>query len=111
MSTTDIKNITILKEIPFVIPFTDRVRILQKLIEKDKQSNYGEGHHFMIAGSTIDIVIRRNFIYEDAFEKLSFENEPDIKKHIRVQLKNAVGLDEAGIDGGGIGREFISKRE
>lgn len=109
MSTADIKNITILKEIPFVIPFTDRVRILQKLIEKDKQSNYGESHHFMIPGSTIDLVIRRNYIYEDAFEKLSFENEPDIKKHIRVQLKNAVGLEEAGIDGGGVGREFISE--
>lgn len=129
MSTKDIKNITILKEIPFVIPFTDRVKILHSLIEKDKQvslnfflksfakkinlnfilQNYGESHHFMIPGSTIDIVIRRNYIYEDAYEKLSYENEPDMKKHIRVQLKNAVGLDEAGIDGGGLGREFLTE--
>lgn len=109
MSTTDIKNITILKEIPFVIEFTDRVRILHKLIDNDKQSNYGESHHFMMPGSTIDISIRRNYIYEDAFEKLSFDNEPDIKKHIRVQLRNAVGLDEAGIDGGGISREFVTE--
>lgn len=35
--------------------------------------------------------------------------EPDLKKRIRVHLLNAHGLDEAGIDGGGIFREFLSE--
>ncbi|KAI4904108.1 hypothetical protein NFI96_007804, partial [Prochilodus magdalenae] len=34
---------------------------------------------------------------------------PDLKKRIRVHLLNAHGLDEAGIDGGGIFREFLSE--
>lgn len=35
--------------------------------------------------------------------------EPDLKKRIRVHLLNAHGLDEAGIDGGGIFREFLNE--
>ena len=35
--------------------------------------------------------------------------EPNLKLKIRVLMKNASGLDEAGIDGGGIFREFLSE--
>lgn len=35
--------------------------------------------------------------------------EPNLKLKMRVQLMNAAGLDEAGIDGGGIFREFLSE--
>lgn len=38
-----------------------------------------------------------------------FPAEPDLKKRIRVHLLNAHGLDEAGIDGGGIFREFLNE--
>lgn len=109
LSTTEIRNITILQEIPFVITFHDRVKILQSLMIKDKESNIGERHHFLVPGTSIDIMIRRNFIYEDAFDKLSPENESDLKKPIRVQLVNAAGLDEAGVDGGGLFREFLGE--
>lgn len=36
-------------------------------------------------------------------------SEPDLKKRTRVHLLNAHGLDEAGIDGGGIFREFLNE--
>ena len=35
--------------------------------------------------------------------------EPNLKLKLRVQLVNAAGLDEAGIDGGGIFREFLNE--
>lgn len=35
--------------------------------------------------------------------------EPNLKLHMRVRLQNFAGLDEAGIDGGGIFREFLSE--
>ncbi len=35
--------------------------------------------------------------------------EPNLKLKIQVQLMNFAGLDEAGIDGGGLFREFISE--
>lgn len=109
LSTTEIRNVTILQEVPFVVPFIDRVKVFQALMNKDKEDSRGDRHHFHMHGSTIDVSIRRNYIYEDAYDKLSLENEPDMKKPIRVQLMNVVGLDEAGIDGGGIFREFLSE--
>lgn len=48
-------------------------QILQKLINKDKEENQGDVHHFL-SGPNINVSIRRNYIYEDAFEKLSPEN-------------------------------------
>lgn len=35
--------------------------------------------------------------------------EFDLKKRIRVYLFNVYGLDEVGIDGGGIFREFLNE--
>lgn len=35
--------------------------------------------------------------------------EPNLRLRMRVRLLNAVGLDEVGIDGGGIFREFLSE--
>ena len=55
----------------------------------------------------IDLLVRRNYIYGDFFERLSRDNEPNLRLKIRVQLVNTAGLDEAGIDGGGLFREFI----
>lgn len=109
MSINEIRHITILQEMPFLIPFTDRVQILRLLINRDKEQAHGNAHFFLLSHSIISVTIRRNYLYEDAFEKLSFENQPDIKKHVRVQMVNEIGLDEAGIDGGGIFREFLSQ--
>uniref|UniRef100_A0A2C9KEQ7 Ubiquitin-protein ligase E3C n=1 Tax=Biomphalaria glabrata TaxID=6526 RepID=A0A2C9KEQ7_BIOGL len=108
LANRDVRNLVILTELPFVVSFLDRVKILQNLIIVDKQEHQGDLINFGI-GPSIVINIRRNFIYEDAFEKLSPENEPNLKRKMRVSLLNAAGLDEAGIDGGGIFREFLSE--
>ncbi|XP_061191365.1 ubiquitin-protein ligase E3C-like [Saccostrea echinata] len=108
LSNTDVKNLVILTELPFVVSFEERVKILQKLIQNDREENQGDAHNFL-TGPSINVSIRRNYIYEDAYDKLSPENEPNLKLKMRVQLMNAAGLDEAGIDGGGIFREFLSE--
>jgi ubiquitin-protein ligase E3 C len=48
-------------------------QILQKLIQNDREENQGDTHHFL-SGPSITVMIRRNYIYEDAFDKLSPEN-------------------------------------
>ncbi|XP_062900489.1 ubiquitin-protein ligase E3C isoform X1 [Mobula hypostoma] len=105
LSVAEERHLAILTELPFVVPFEERVKIFQRLIIADKQEVQGEGP--LLDG--INVIIRRNYIYEDAYDKLSPENESDLRKRIRVHLLNAHGLDEAGIDGGGIFREFLNE--
>ena len=64
---------TILKELPFTIPFQERVVVFQNMVYKDKMIHRGLSSHFF-DGSEIRIGVRRNYLYEDAFEKLSLEN-------------------------------------
>ena len=130
LSTREVRTQAILREIPFVFSFTDRVKMWQNWILNDKMQQQGESN--FLRGPSIQVMIRRNYIYEDAFDKLSLENgklfqysgsffisisiifflsslEPNLRWKMRVQLTNAVGLDEAGVDGGGIFREFLSE--
>ncbi|XP_001607965.1 ubiquitin-protein ligase E3C [Nasonia vitripennis] len=108
LSTKEVRTLTLLREIPFVVPFNERVIVFQSLINRDKCEQQGELTHFM-QGPSIHISVRRNYLYEDAFDKLSPENEPEMRLKMRVQLVNAVGLEEAGVDGGGLFREFLSE--
>jgi hypothetical protein len=69
-SVTELRLLTILQQIPFVISFDTRVQVLNLLIQQNK-SEQQQGADFLQNGSTINIRIRRDYIYEDAFEKLS----------------------------------------
>lgn len=106
MSTKQMRSITILRGIPFVVPFNERVNILQGLLAADKLKSQGEN---FLTGPSLHIKVRRSHLYEDSFDKLSPENEPDLKPKLKVQMVNQMGLEEAGIDGGGIFREFLSE--
>lgn len=108
LSTKQIRSITILREIPFVVEFNRRVSIFQGLLATDKLRSQGDLQGFL-QGPSINILVRRYHLYEDAFDKLSIENEPDLRPRFRVQLVNITGLEEAGIDGGGVFREFLSE--
>ena len=108
LTAKEVRTLTLLREIPFVVPFNNRVVAFQSLIYRDKTEQQGELTHFM-QGPSIQISVRRNYLYEDAFEKLSPENEPELRLKMRVQLFNTAGLEEAGVDGGGLFREFLSE--
>lgn len=62
-----------------------------------------------LQGPQTHLTVRRTHLYEDAFDKLSPENEPNLRTRFRVQMINEHQLEEAGIDGGGIFREFLSE--
>jgi hypothetical protein len=50
----------------------------------------GDANTYMREQS-VNIMVRRNYIYEDAFEKLSPENEPNLRLKMRVHLINVAG--------------------
>jgi hypothetical protein len=49
------------------------IQILQKLLHLDQIQEQRDSRHFSV-GPMINITVRRNYLYEDAFEKLSPEN-------------------------------------
>ncbi|XP_031629740.1 ubiquitin-protein ligase E3C [Contarinia nasturtii] len=108
LSTKQVRSITILREIPFVVPFNTRVGIFQGLLAADRLRAQGDQQSFL-QGPSIQLVVRRSHLYEDAFDKLRQENEPDLRARFRVQMINNIGLEEVGIDGGGVFREFLSE--
>lgn len=73
MSTKQIRSITILREIPFVVAFSKRVNILQGLVAADKMRIQGHLQAFL-QGPSIMLTVRRTHLYEDAYDKLRPEN-------------------------------------
>lgn len=108
LSTKEVRLATVLREMPYVISFSQRVLVFHSVVGRDKDDHQGDRVNFL-QGKAIHVHIRRNFIYEDAFDHLSQDNEPNLKLKMRVMLVNAAGLDEAGIDGGGLFREFLNE--
>ena len=85
----------LLKRVPFAVPFETRVRIFHEKVQADRRD------HQAADGRGRWLRIRRNFLFEDAMERM----EPlgaDIKDRLRVQFVDIHGIEEAGIDGGGL---------
>jgi len=64
---------------PFSIPFSDRVRVWNQLLNNDKDEN--DPNRMLYRE---EIQIRRNYIYEDAYKKLSRQNGKDTKSSIQM---------------------------
>jgi len=110
LSLNTIKELYLLHSVPFIVPFGERVSIFHDILEEDAQQVRGGHAGWSQPGSsnTIKASIRREYIYEDAYAQLTESVAPNMKNRIMVQLINYSGLDEAGVDGGGLFREFLA---
>lgn len=70
-----------------------------------RQEVQGTLQDFLL-GPSISVTARRGRLYPDAFTDLA---SADLRMKLRVRLINEQGLDESGIDGGGLFREFLSE--
>lgn len=68
LSAAENRLLIILNEAPFLINFDNRILIWQRLLENDKANRE------VAANPRDHIQIRRSLLYEDAYEKLSYEN-------------------------------------
>eukprot|EP00795_Rhopilema_esculentum_P004622 gene4622-20896_t len=109
ISALTARSMAILRHIPFSVPFLQRVQIFQRILNQDKDDSHDPAADLSMRNPSSFITVNRKYLYQDAYDQLSQERAPDIKKKIRVKMINAQGLDEAGIDGGGIFREFMSQ--
>ncbi|DBA00336.1 TPA: hypothetical protein N0F65_001531 [Lagenidium giganteum] len=86
-------------EMPYGVPFPDRVRLFQSIVQADKVNHQGEGT------IVYRIRIRRGAFLEDGLRKLN-AIKSDMKKRINVIFINEFGTEETGIDAGGLFKEF-----
>ncbi|CAN4115282.1 unnamed protein product [Withania somnifera] len=92
----------ILKQAPFLVPFTSRAKIFTSQLAAARERN---GSQVLFARHRFRI--RRDHILEDAFNQLNALSEEDLRGPIRVTFVNELGVEEAGIDGGGIFKDFM----
>ncbi|VFQ60995.1 unnamed protein product [Cuscuta campestris] len=92
----------ILKQAPFLVPFTSRAKIFNFKLASSRERN---GSQAVFARTKLKI--RRDHILEDSFDQLNKLSDDDLRGLIRVTFINEFGVEEAGIDGGGIFKDFM----
>ncbi|KAF9009589.1 hypothetical protein BDQ17DRAFT_1388399 [Cyathus striatus] len=103
-------RLSILNNIPFALPFSTRVSIFRHFVANDMMSHgYSLGTRGwrlgMMGGGRHQVMIRRGSVAEDGFNKLS---EADLKGQVEITFVDQFGEAEAGIDGGGVFKEFLT---
>lgn len=94
----------ILAECPFFIDFLDRVQLLRQIFRNEGGLDEMHGLH------GVRVQIRRACLVEDGltvFRQLKAENK--LKERLRITFINKEGLEEAGVDGGGVYKEFLNQ--
>ncbi|CAN8254660.1 unnamed protein product [Cochlearia groenlandica] len=92
---------------PHVFPFDERVHVFREFISMDKASRKMAGEVDAPGARSIEIVIRRGHVVEDGFQQLNSIGSK-LKSSIHVSFVNDSGLPEAGLDYGGLSKEFLT---
>lgn len=95
-----------------LVPFIERVRVFQSIVmsERLKIGNDESMSGILFGGMSRDrfVTVHRGHVLEDAFAELGVRrSDVDVKKRIRISFVNDFGENEAGIDGGGMFKEFL----
>lgn len=98
----------ILITMPQVLSFNERVQLFQKLLEDGKTQLGDIRDEFSRA---FQVRVKRNEIVDNSFEffqEVCNTMSPSaLKGRIKVTFINEQGLEEAGIDGGGVFKEYV----
>ena len=121
-SFRDAKMARVLTCIPQSLPFDRRVKLFHSLLKADKLKTQNEAMQYRraVAGRMFDgedatfdflpareqVQIHRTNLYSDSMQKLNALG-PRLKRKVQVSFINQHGVAEAGIDGGGVFKEFL----
>lgn len=84
-----------------------RVQMFREFVKLDKVSRRVAGELSGPGAGSIDIVVRRDHIIEDGYKQLNFLGSR-LKSCINVSFISECGLPEAGLDYGGLSKEFLT---
>lgn len=87
--------------LPQMIPFAQRIELLQTLIASDRSQADHHGFH-----GHMRVHVRRDNILEDTVTSLSAASAKRLKGRVQVEFVSGLGGAEAGIDGGGLTKEW-----
>lgn len=98
-----------------LIPFLERVKIFQSIVQAERRnvgpddSNFGPGFFFNHGMSQERfLTVHRGHVLEDAYQAMGpHQSQVDVRKRLRIAFINEFGEQEAGIDGGGVFKEFL----
>jgi ubiquitin-protein ligase E3 C len=90
-----------LERIPFVVPFMTRVQVFREWINQDM----GDDDY---SGPSARVNIRRDHVFHDGFNALHPLTSTQLKKRVAISFTDNHGMTEAGIDGGGVFKEFLN---
>lgn len=97
---------TILTEIPFMISFESRIEIFRAFIQTDR-INLNLENHLRFVQASVRASIRRDHVFEDG-EAILGKLGDGLKKRVAIEFIDPFGSVEAGIDGGGVFKEFMT---
>ena len=112
-------RLAILQHVPFFIPFATRVEIFHEFVILDQAKRRGgivdADLWRMLVSNTRGpddlgkhrAIIRREHCFEDAYEQF-YQLGDGLKEPIQIVFQDQFGTDEAGIDGGGVTKEFLT---
>ncbi|KAK5652764.1 hypothetical protein OQA88_9617 [Cercophora sp. LCS_1] len=124
-------KLEILKNMPFVIPFSTRVKLFRQFVlldmnrrrdgnvepdrwrfsvisrHGDPTEDMGPGHPAWNALSRHKAQITRGHVFEDAMQAFWSLND-GLKEPIQITFVDEFGMEEAGVDGGGVTKEFLT---
>ncbi|KAG5644449.1 hypothetical protein DXG03_008348 [Asterophora parasitica] len=103
----------VLNNIPFTIPFDVRVSIFRHFVLNDVVSITGASNSRVAARSMFwgsgngrtRVQVRRGSVAQDGFDRLA---EANLKQPVEISFIDQFGAEEAGIDGGGVFKEFFT---
>lgn len=115
-SFRDPKMARVLTCIPQALNFDRRVHLFQSLLESDKARTQDEAASFQQMMMNEEggfsarerVTIRRDALYTDSLNSLNPLGKR-LRKKVQVTFVNKHGMEEAGIDGGGVQKEFFDE--
>ncbi|KAG0485918.1 hypothetical protein HPP92_009803 [Vanilla planifolia] len=99
---------SVLTTIPHVYPFEERVQMFQEFIKMDKMARVAAGEVSSMGHGSVELVVRRDHIVEDGFRQLNSLGSR-LKSCISVSFISECGVPEAGLDYGGLTKEFLTE--
>ncbi|CAG9464760.1 unnamed protein product [Pedinophyceae sp. YPF-701] len=104
----------LLKHAPYLVPFVDRARVFQAVVASDRSRPRARQPEALplvpgdLGGSRSFLRIRRGHVVEDGYAAMNALGDA-LKSRVRVQFFDQFGAAEAGVDGGGLFKDFLEE--